>query len=64
MAEARLVAPGDPARSVLLHRVGMRDAGFMPPLATSVVDRQAVELFRDWIRSMKPAKAQGSSGLR
>lgn len=51
--EARLVAPGDPDRSVLLHRMATRGRGKMPQLATSVVDRQAVELIREWIRRME-----------
>jgi uncharacterized repeat protein (TIGR03806 family) len=51
---ARLVAPGHPERSVLLHRIRHRQAGFMPPLATSVVDRQAVELIEQWIKQLKP----------
>ena len=51
--DARLVAPGDPARSVLLHRMATRGRGKMPQLATSLVDRQAVELIRQWIRRMK-----------
>lgn len=51
--DARLVAPGDPDRSVLLHRMATRDRGKMPQLATSLVDRQAVELIREWIRRME-----------
>ena len=51
--DARLVAPGDPARSILLHRMATRDRGKMPQLATSLVDRQAVELIREWIRRME-----------
>ncbi len=52
MNDARLVAPGQPGRSVLLHRVATRQPGFMPPLATAVVDRAAVDLLRRWIESM------------
>jgi uncharacterized repeat protein (TIGR03806 family) len=52
LPEARLIAPGDPARSVLLHRVSIRDRGQMPPLATFAVDRNAVQLLHDWIASM------------
>ena len=48
-----LVAPGHPERSVLLHRIATRDAGYMPPLATAVVDREAVKLLPDWIQQMK-----------
>jgi len=53
IAEARLVAPGDPKRSVLLHRVAMRGRGQMPQLGTSLVDRQAVELLTTWIEQMR-----------
>ena len=53
IAEARLVAPGAPERSVLLHRIANREAGHMPPLATGVVDAMAVKLFREWIAEMK-----------
>jgi uncharacterized repeat protein (TIGR03806 family) len=55
LPDARLVAPGHPERSVLLRRMSHRDAGRMPPLATSVVDRQAVQLMHDWIKQMRPA---------
>jgi uncharacterized repeat protein (TIGR03806 family) len=51
--DARLIAPGAPERSVLLQRITHRGAGHMPPLATSVVDRQAVELLTEWIRHTK-----------
>jgi glucose/arabinose dehydrogenase len=53
LPDARLVAPGSPARSVLLHRISHRDAGHMPPLATSAVDREAVRLMHDWIKQLK-----------
>ncbi|MDA1015217.1 MAG: PQQ-dependent sugar dehydrogenase [Planctomycetota bacterium] len=49
---ARLVAPGAPDKSVLLHRLAQRGRGQMPQLATTIVDKAAVDLFRDWIRSL------------
>ena len=52
LPDALLVAPGAPERSVLLHRVSIRERGRMPPLASSIVDRRAVELLRRWIRQM------------
>ncbi len=52
-ADALLVAPGDPERSVLLERLKRRGPGQMPPLATSVVDEQAVDLLREWIKGLK-----------
>jgi hypothetical protein len=54
---ARLIAPGHPERSVLLHRVSTRGGGQMPQLATSVVDHTAVEMLREWIRRMAPPPA-------
>ena len=54
--DAKLIAPGSPERSILVHRMNCRGPGQMPPLATSLVDREAVDLMREWIRSLKPAK--------
>ena len=54
LPDARLIAPGAPERSLLLHRLTHRDAGHMPPLATGIVDDLAVKLFREWIAEMKP----------
>src|SRR5262249_7174116 len=54
LPDARLVVPGRPERSVLLHRIVHRDAGHMPPLATSLVDREAVKLLHDWIEQLRP----------
>jgi hypothetical protein len=55
LSDARLIAPGHPERSVLLRRMSHRDAGHMPPLATSLVDREAVKLMHDWIKQLPPA---------
>lgn len=52
LPESRLVAPGSPERSVLLHRISMRGRGQMPQLATSIVDGPAVEMLTQWIRQM------------
>jgi len=47
--DARLIAPGDPERSVLLHRMRIRQPGQMPQLATECADERAVEVLRAWI---------------
>jgi mono/diheme cytochrome c family protein len=49
LQDARLVAPGSPERSLLFHRMQRRGHGQMPPLGTSLVDKPAVELIREWI---------------
>lgn len=50
-----LVAPGEPNRSVLLHRLSQRGekTGQMPQIGTTVVDAEAVKLFREWIAEVK-----------
>jgi glucose/arabinose dehydrogenase len=60
LSDARLIAPGSPERSVLLDRISHRSRGQMPPLATSVVDRDAVELIRDWIRRIDGGRSRES----
>ncbi|HUR55387.1 MAG TPA: hypothetical protein VMZ71_14735, partial [Gemmataceae bacterium] len=52
LADAKLIAPGSPERSVLLHRIGLRGTGQMPPLSTNRVDVAGVELMREWCRSL------------
>ncbi len=52
IADARIVAPGDPDRSVLVERISRRDAHGMPPLASNLVDVVGVTLIRDWITSL------------
>jgi uncharacterized repeat protein (TIGR03806 family) len=49
IADARLIAPGEPDRSLLLHRMEVLFRGRMPPLGTAVVHEEAVELIRCWI---------------
>jgi hypothetical protein len=49
---AKLIAPGDPDRSILLRRLALRGRGQMPPLATSLVDEAAVKLLREWILTL------------
>ena len=63
LKDAKLVVPGHPERSVLLHRISHRDKGHMPPLATRVVDQQMVEAIREWIRTM-PAKEASTKGTK
>jgi uncharacterized repeat protein (TIGR03806 family) len=57
IADAQLLAPGEPSKSLLLARMKRTERGRMPPLATSIVDRQAVALFEDWIAAQKMAAA-------
>lgn len=60
ITDARLIAPGDPQRSVLLHRMKLRGRGQMPPIASSQVDEPAVRLLQEWIRSLPQPAAEKS----
>ncbi|MCS7091619.1 MAG: PQQ-dependent sugar dehydrogenase [Limisphaera sp.] len=52
----RIVVPGHPDRSELLHRISFRGAGQMPPIASTVVDEEAVTLLQTWIREALPTR--------
>ena len=57
IADGRLLAPGDPERSLILYRMTKLGLGRMPHIASNLVDREAVELVREWISSL-PADAE------
>lgn len=57
IADAKVVASGDPDKSLLLYRLARRGHGQMPPMSTNVVDTKAVELIQQWIRERIPAPA-------
>lgn len=50
---AKLVAPGDPDRSTLLHRIATLGDGRMPNVASLRVDAKGVKLIGEWIESLK-----------
>lgn len=56
IANARLVAPGDPDRSIILQRMKRRGTGQMPQVGTLAVDQTGLELVRQWIVALGTAK--------
>ncbi|MCB2155295.1 PQQ-dependent sugar dehydrogenase [bacterium] len=55
ITDARIIASGDPDRSVLVERMETLDSmNRMPPLGTSRVDEEGVQLIRDWIATLEP----------
>jgi hypothetical protein len=54
----RLVVPGDPAHSVLLHRIAVT-GGFtrMPPIGSTVLDQADIDLLTAWIKDISSKKA-------
>ncbi|MDH5256182.1 MAG: hypothetical protein OEW72_09735, partial [Gammaproteobacteria bacterium] len=52
IANARLIAPGDAGRSVVVARMGRRDAHGMPPLGSALVDSAGVALLTAWVNAL------------
>ena len=50
---ALVVAPGEPDRSLLIHRVTMLGGGRMPPFFSRLVDEEAVARLRAWVSGLK-----------
>jgi uncharacterized repeat protein (TIGR03806 family) len=49
---AKVVAPNDPWRSVLLVRMTTLEQTKMPPLGHEAIDRHGIELLTEWIKSL------------
>jgi putative heme-binding domain-containing protein len=49
---ARILAPGDPYRSVLYYRMAKLGRGRMPHIGSEVVDDEGLRLVHDWIRQL------------
>ncbi len=56
IANAKLIATGDPDRSVILYRLSKLGHGRMPILGSTVVDERALKLFRHWIQGLPGAE--------
>jgi putative heme-binding domain-containing protein len=52
LPDARVIAPGDPARSVLLYRLASEGRAHMPYLGSKIVDERGLLLVRDWIAGL------------
>jgi putative heme-binding domain-containing protein len=52
IADAKILAPGDPYRSTLFYRISKTGSGRMPHIGSEVVDERGVQLIHDWIRQL------------
>lgn len=52
IANAKILATGDPTKSVLLKRMQAIDTTQMPPLGRTIVDAQAMQIVSDWIAGL------------
>jgi uncharacterized repeat protein (TIGR03806 family) len=51
-ANARLIAPGSSANSIVVNRANRRDGNAMPPLGSNRVDTDGVALLTQWVNSL------------
>jgi hypothetical protein len=52
ITNARLIAPGSAARSVVIARVNRTGTNAMPPLARHLIDTAGVTLLTDWVNGL------------
>ncbi len=53
LVNARIIAPGDASRSVLVERIGRRDSQGMPPLGSSLPDTNGIALITVWVNGLQ-----------
>jgi hypothetical protein len=54
IADARVLAPGHPEKSLLYERMTKLGLGRMPHIGSNMVDEKSARLIQEWIRQMKP----------
>lgn len=62
LKDPRILAPGEPDRSMALWRMQLTGLGRMPHIGSRVVDAQGVELIREWITALKDEKLLTAPG--
>lgn len=55
ITDAKLISPGSPEKSVMIHRLSQRglNTGQMPPISTSRIDEKGLTLMKEWVKSLK-----------
>ena len=56
LKEPRIITPGDPSRSMILHRMQLTTLGRMPHVASRVVDEEGAKIVREWLTKLKDAE--------
>ncbi|MFM7099884.1 MAG: PQQ-dependent sugar dehydrogenase [Verrucomicrobiota bacterium] len=63
IADARVVAPGDPARSVAWYRINTESSGHMPMIGPRRVDERGSAVVAHWIRQLGGAGGAAAKGV-
>jgi uncharacterized repeat protein (TIGR03806 family) len=56
LADPKLLVPGDPDRSILLHRMTLTGLGRMPHIGSRVPHAAAIQMIREWIAKLPRSK--------
>ncbi len=64
IANARVIAPHDPYRSVMFYRIAKVGPGRMPRIGSNVVDEAGVRLIHDWIAQLPGTGLVGDGPAR
>lgn len=56
--DAKVIAPGDPYRSILFYRMAKLGSGRMPRMGSGIVDENGLNLIHDWIQQL-PVNSTG-----
>lgn len=62
IANAEVIAPGDPFRSTLYLRMAKLGPGHMPHLGAREIDRRGLALIHDWLRQL-PAQSDDAASV-
>ncbi|MES2746538.1 MAG: PQQ-dependent sugar dehydrogenase, partial [Bdellovibrionota bacterium] len=57
IADAKILFPGSPEKSILYQRISRRGAQQMPPLASNLVDEKAQGIVKTWIQNLTQCEA-------
>jgi putative heme-binding domain-containing protein len=63
ISDAKIIAPGDPFRSLLMYRTSKLGYARMPYIGSQVVDSAGVALVEEWIRSLPRDSGESSAPL-
>ncbi|MFN8707199.1 MAG: hypothetical protein ACK50J_11000, partial [Planctomyces sp.] len=61
MNHAKVIAPGDPWRSILMYRISKLGYARMPYIGSQVVDSRGISLIAEWIESLSGERSSESS---
>ena len=63
LKDPALIVPGEPGRSLILHRMSLQGLGRMPHVGSSIQDDPAIDLIREWIEGLPKREYLKETGV-